>query len=469
MYNESWTATHDSIPTTPDSKPMYALIDCNNFYASCERVFQPKLEGQPIVVLSNNDGCVVARSNEAKALGIGMGVPFFQIRDVIRQHNVHYFSSNYQLYGDMSARVMDVLASFCDDIEVYSIDEAFLKLNFYHQDPETLVAFCQNLRMLVRQFTGIPVSVGIAPTKTLAKLANHLAKKPPTPEGSTQNTLPITHYSLPITQYTEGVFSLADPTQHEAILSKTPVEEVWGVGRAHGQRLQKYGIENVWQLRNAPESWIRKEMSVVGLRTVKELKGFPCYDIDPPETTRQNMVVSRAFPKDVSDAAQLDEAIANHATRLGEKLRHFKVKTKHLTVFLVRNRFKENNLDGRTYLSKSIELPMATADTSRLIQAATAVLAEWRNCGFHFKKAGIMATNLCNTEGVQTHLFMDTDAEMRREKLMHVIDKINHKMGKSTVQFSTALSSHKSEWVMKSEYRSPRFTTVWSEILVVKM
>lgn len=427
---------------------MFALVDCNNFYASCERVFQPKLEGKPIVVLSNNDGCVVARSNEAKALGIGMGVPFFQIRDIVRKQGVHYFSSNYQLYGDMSARVMDILQSFCDDIEVYSIDEAFLKLNFYDNDHRTLFHFCQNLRLIVRQQTGIPVSIGIAPTKTLAKLANHLAKK---------------------TAITEGVFSLADATQHEAVLSKIPVCEVWGIGRAHGQQLQNFGIENVWQLRNAPESWIRKEMSVMGLRTVKELKGFPCYNLEPPDTTRQNILVSRSFQKDISELSQIEEAIANYATRLGEKLRHFQLKTNALTVFLVRNRFKENNLDGRTYLSKSVELPMATADTSRLIQTATAIVAELHQQGFRFKKAGIMATDLRDTEGVQTHLFMDTDAELRRESLMKTVDKINGKMGKTTLQFATALNNAKSHWAVKSEFRSPRFTTVWQEILVVKV
>ncbi len=434
---------------------MFGLVDCNNFYASCERVFQPKLEGQPIVVLSNNDGCVVARSNEAKALGIAMGVPLFQIRDLIRQHKVKYFSSNYQLYGDMSARVMNVLQSFCDDIEVYSIDEAFLKLNFYHKDPKTLLDFCQNIRLKVRQHTGIPVSIGIAPTKTLAKLANHIAKKQP---------LTV------IDAFGEGVFSLADEAQHEVILTKMPVSEVWGIGRAHSERLQNFGIKTVWQLRSAPESWIRKEMGVVGLRTVKELKGFPCYDVEPPETSRQNIVVSRSFPKEVSEPAQLEEAIAHHATRLGEKLRFFNVKTSNLTVFLVRNRFKENHsLDGRTYLSKTVELPIATADTGRLIQAATAMIAEWHKCGFYFKKAGIMATDLRDTEGIQTNLFIDTDTEIRRESLMKVVDEINGKMGKSTVLFCTAMSNNKSKWVMKSEFRSQRFTTVWQEILVVKM
>jgi DNA polymerase V len=433
---------------------MFALVDCNNFYASCERVFQPKLEGKPIVVLSNNDGCVVARSNEAKAVGIQMGVPFFQIRELIRQHDVRYFSSNYQLYGDMSARVMAVLQSFCDDMEVYSIDEAFLNLNFYHNDPATLLDFCQNIRQKVRQLTGIPVSVGIAPTKTLAKLANHIAKKPLTPEGNA---------------FTEGVFSLADTRLHETILSQIAVSEVWGIGRAHEQQLHDFGIENVWQLRNAPEPWIRQTMSVMGLRTVKELNGFPCYGIEPPETTRQNIVVSRSFQKDISELSQLEEAIANYATRLGEKLRHFNLKANALTVFLVRNRFKENNLDGRTYLSKSVELPMATADTSRLIQTATAIVAELHQEGFRFKKAGIMATDLRDTEGVQTHLFIDADAELRRESLMKTMDKINGKMGKSTLQFATALKNAHSHWAVKSEFRSPRFTTVWREILVVKV
>lgn len=428
---------------------MFALVDCNNFYASCERVFQPMLEGKPIVVLSNNDGCVVARSNESKVLGIPMGVPLFKIRDLIRQHDIKYFSSNYQLYGDMSARVMNILQSCCNDIEIYSIDEAFLKLNFYHGDEASNVEFCSKIRKKIKKFTGLPVSAGIGPTKTLAKLANYIAKKNP---------------------QVKGIFSLTNISKHETILNKISVGEVWGIGRAHEQRLQNAGIKTVWDLCNAPENWIKKEMNVVGLRTVKELKGFPCYQLEPPETLRQNIVVSRSFQKDVSDISQLEEAIANHATRLGEKLRGFNLRVNVVTVFLVHNRFKEkiNNVQS-SYLSKSVELPMPTADTVSIIKVATQIITDLYQKGFSFKKTGIMASDLRNNNFLQTNLFADTEDALRRESLMRIVDKINHKMGKSTVQFCTAMRTEKKDWGLKSEFISPCFTTAWSEILTINV
>ncbi len=432
-----------------DTEKMFALADCNNFYASCERVFQPHLEGKPIVVLSNNDGCVVARSNESKALGIPMGVPLFKIRDLIRQHDIKYFSSNYPLYGDMSARVMNVLQSFCADIEIYSIDEAFLKLNFYQSDQRYNLELCRTIRQTVKQQTGIPVSIGIAPTKTLAKLANRIAKKNP--------------------QYNH-VCSLGDYTGNQNILDKIPIGDVWGIGRAHEKRLQAAGITTVGQFCNAPENWIRKEMSVVGLRTLKELKGFPCYNIEPPETSRQNIVVSRSFQKDVTDLAQIETAVAHHATRLGEKLRSFNLRANVISVFLIHNRFKEKtDIEQQHYLSQSMELPLPTADTGCIIAAATQMAADLYKKGFSFKKAGITATDLRDNIALQTNLFADTADALRRENLMKTVDEINRKLGKSAVQFCTALQSEKKDWKMKSEFISPRFTTVWDEILKIDL
>ncbi len=423
---------------------LFALVDCNNFYASCERVFQPQLVGRPIVVLSNNDGCVVARSNEAKALGIAMGVPFFQIRAQIQQHQIHYCSSNYALYGDMSARVMSILGQFCDDIEIYSIDEAFLKLQFHGQTEASVLALGQQIRQTVRQWTGIPVCVGIGSTKTLAKLANHVAKKHAT---------------------AQGVFLLNNPSQDADIFAQLSVDKVWGIGRKYAERLKKAGIETVADLCCASESWIRDTMTVVGLRTVKELKGFPCYDLETTLAAQQNMVVSRSFQRVVHERAQLEAAVAHHVTRLGEKLRQAGLKMHVLTVFLIRNRFDTQLPKGTpTYFARSVTLPVATADTGVLITAATQIVQLLAQSGISFKKAGVMATALQAADTVQMHLFEDITTLQRREKLLQTIDRLNAKMGKSKIQFATALTSTDAAWQMKTAFRSPRFTTVWSEI-----
>ncbi len=432
---------------------MFALVDCNNFYASCERAFAPHLEGKPIVVLSNNDGCIVARSNEAKALGVEMGVPFFKIRDMMAKHKIHYFSSNYQLYGDMSARIMSILSEHCADMEIYSIDEAFLKLDFYAQTDKSLHVYAQNLRTTIKQWTGVPVSIGIAPTKTLAKLANHLAKK------STQG--------LKCAQNTEGVFSLADSSAHEAILSKIEVGKIWGIGRAHEARLRHAGFETVWQFRNAPEGWVRQQMGVVGIRTQRELRSLPCLDIEPPDMDRKNIIVSRSFSKDVDTLPELMEAIANHAMRLGEKLRHFDRKTRAISVFLKKNRFKMGKTSGQDVL-KTIELPFPTADSMRLVNAARQLVTALFSEGCCYKKTGIMALNLVDTEGVQTHLFEDATVERTREKLMHSMDTLNQKYGKNTVRLGITCGKTNANWQMKTAFRSPRFTTVWEDILKIK-
>jgi DNA polymerase V len=276
----------------------FALVDCNNFYASCERVFQPQLAATPIVVLSNNDGCVVARSEEAKALGIPMGEPLFQIRDLIRREGVRVFSSNYALYGDLSRRVMEILGQHCAAIEVYSIDEAFLRLEFYAQTPERLLDFARRLRWTVLRCTGIPVSIGIAPNKTLAKLANHIAKR----------------------RTDEGVYFLLP---QDPILAELPVAKVWGVGRAYERRLGERGVHTVRELQACYPGWIRQEFGVVGLRLLRELQGYACLDLEPPVTSRKHTMVSRSFARDVADPEDLRERLAVYATRLGEKLRRY--------------------------------------------------------------------------------------------------------------------------------------------------
>lgn len=422
---------------------MFALVDCNNFYASCERVFQPKLEQRPIIVLSNNDGCVVARSAEAKALGIPMGVPFFQIRELIQKHDVKYFSSNYQLYGNMSERVMNVLHQFCPEVEVYSIDEAFLRLNFYHQTEQTLLKYGQEIRTAVRQHTGIPVSVGIGPTKTLAKLANHIAKK----------------------QTVEGVFSLMNPEVQTDMLGKLPVEEVWGIGPGYERRLEQYGIETALHLRNASERWIHQQLGVVGLRTVKELKGFPCFDLEPPPVTRKHIIVSRSFRNDLFELPPLTEAVALYATRLGEKLRQYHLKASALSVFLRNNAFRDP-AGGSWHGVRSMALPIATAHSGQLIQYAVQLLKQMYRPGIAYKKAGVMVTELTDGQSLQTSLFNDALPERRSEHLMKTIDQINARMGKNTVTF--AACGPKPAWPIKAEYRSPRYTTVWEELLQIK-
>ena len=440
---------------------MFALVDCNNFYASCERVFQPNLRNKPIIVLSNNDGCVVARSKEAKALGIPMGVPVFQIQELIEKYDVKVCSSNYALYGDMSERVMTVLQNHCSDLEIYSIDEAFLSLNFGGQNDETLTQYAQNIRQTVRQWTGIPVSVGIAPTKTLAKLANHIAKK--------RHSYPlITQQSPPTSPNTEGVFSLADTTQHQAILSHLPVSEVWGIGRAKEAQLIAQGIKTVWQLRQMPEAWARQELGgVVGVRLLKELKGFPCYELEPPVINRQNMCVSRSFQKDVSNLSDLKEAIATYTTRIAEKLRQYEQKTSTITIFLVRNRFKGHFDAGQIYTNKTIELNVATSDTAKLIGTATDIIEQLYSKGLTYKKAGIIVSNLSSADSLQSDIFGEAHTERKREILMQTMDNLNSRMGRNVVRVATCTGKAFSDWQMKAAFRSPRFTTQWGDILKV--
>lgn len=418
----------------------FALVDCNNFYASCERVFRPELDHTPIVVLSNNDGCVVARSNEVKALGVPMGVPIFKIKDLIKTHNIQVFSSNYALYGDFSNRIMTILQQHCPDVEVYSIDEAFLKFEFYHNDEQTLLNYCTHLRQIIKQWVGIPVSIGIGTTKTLAKLANHIAKK------RTQT----------------GIFSLIHEANHEKILPTIAVDEVWGVGRRYRARLEQHNISTVWQLRNAHQSWIRKEFGVVLLRTVKELNGFPCFQLETPATERKHIVVSRSFKKDIYDLPTLKERVAVYATRLGEKLRYFQQKTKLLSVFLRVNRFRNQRPDGRTYFNATLELSHATNSTNELITAALHLTQRLHQPKTNFKKAGLMAHALYPEEFMQTNLFTTSEAIKANSDLMKTIDTINKKMGKHTIFFGAC--GQPPSFKHRMEKRSPRYTTRWEEL-----
>lgn len=419
---------------------VFALVDCNNFYASCERVFNPRLANQPIVVLSNNDGCVVARSNEAKALGIPMGEPLFKVRELVKSKNVQVFSSNYSLYGDMSRRVMEVLARHCADIEVYSIDEAFLELRFANQTAASLETWAEDLRARVFTWTGIPVSVGIAPTKTLAKLANHVAKK----------------------RTTTGVYTLlpGDP-----LLGELEVGEVWGVGRRYQERLLAVNVRSAADLQAVDERWMRQEFGVVGLRLLKELKGEVCLGLEPPQRGRQHTMVSRSFATDIYELEELQKRLALYATRLGEKLRQYGQAAGVLTVYLWVNKYRNQRKDGRSCFVQSVTVPVATNNTNQLITCSRLLAARLFEKGTNYKKAGILASELVPQDLPQGNLFHDQATQERNNKVMAAVDAVNRKMGRSTVFF--AACGGRPSVPLRQDYKSPCFTTRWEDLLGV--
>jgi len=418
--------------------PVFALVDCNNFYASCERVFIPKLEGMPIVVLSNNDGCVVARSNEAKALGIGMGVPEFKIRSLLRVHNVQVFSSNYTLYGDMSQRVMETLEQFCLDLEIYSIDEAFLSLSGFTS--RNLTDYGQIIRATVKRWTGLPVSVGIAETKTLAKIANRVAKK--TPDLG-------------------GVFDLLACPDRDALLGRVAVEDVWGIGRNHAHMLKQHGITTALQLSVADDQWIRKHMGVVGLRLVMELRGVSCLELDQCPAPKQGITCSRAFGKSVTTLTEMEEAVSSYTARAAEKLRAENLAVTTITVFLKTNEFKNTPQYSNALTFK---LPVATDTTSELIRAALQGIRNIYREGYLYKKAGIMFTGLVPVSQVQTDLF-DSQDRARSKKLMAALDSVNNRFGAGTLQYAS--SGLAKAWKTQFQRRSPAYTTDWEELPIV--
>lgn len=420
-----------------------ALVDCNNFYASCERVFNPGLEGKPIVVLSNNDGCVVARSNEVKALGIPMGAPWFQIEKDAQRHGIIAYSSNYALYGDMSSRVMSILGRFSPRQETYSIDECFLE--FEGLEKWDLQAYGQEIRRQVRQGTGIPVSIGIASTKTLAKLANHVAKK----RG----------------QYA-GVCDFGQFPQHalNALLGSIEVSEVWGVGQSITKRLETMGIQSVQDLRSANSRWIRQQFSVTLERTVAELNGMSCIELEEHAPNRKEIISSRSFGKPVDSLQELSEAVSSYTTRAAEKLRSQGSVAGSIGVFLLTNPFKP---DEPQY-QKSLVVPLVTPtdDTRHLAQAAITGLTRIYKAGFKYKKAGIILMALDQKGGGSRSLFEDPTAEAKSTRLMKALDGINARMGKDTLKLAS--NGIEKPWKMKRLLKSPNYTTAWDEIPEVR-
>jgi DNA polymerase V len=416
-----------------------ALVDCNNFYVSCERVFQPELRGKPVVVLSNNDGCVIARSNEAKALGIAMGAPWHLHRKQFEVAGVIVRSSNYTLYGDMSSRVMQVLSRFTPDLEIYSIDEAFLSLSGFEA---RLESHARALRAAVLQWTGIPVSVGIAPTKTLAKVANHAAKKD---------------------QKHGGAVLLLDEMAQDDALSKIELTDLWGVAGRLAARLRAIGINTPLDLKLGDPWLIRERLGVVTARLALELRGVPCLGLEHEIPDRKSIMASRSFGQPVTALAELREAVASYTTRAAEKLRRQSLATASLVVFIETNRFKPD--EAQHYAARPVRLPVATSDSARLIGTARAGLdAIWRD-GYRYKKAGIVLLDLHPAAAVQEGLF-DKKDDARRVTLMRTIDRLNIRFGRDTVSFAAA-GRRQRPWKLRRERLSPCYTTAWDELLRV--
>ncbi|MCH7589615.1 Y-family DNA polymerase [PVC group bacterium] len=414
---------------------MYALVDCNNFYVSCEQVFNPRVRDKPVVILSNNDGCVIARSAEAKALGIAMGVPAFKIRRFIDTRNVAVFSSNYALYADMSQRVMDTLTLFTPELEIYSIDEAFLDLShFTHRD---LPAYAQDIQKAVKQWTGLPVSVGIAPTKTLAKAANHFAKR----EASLRGVLVFPNEALP-----------------SNYLTRLKVKNIWGIGNAYARFLEGHRIRTAHDLTLAKNTWIKKHLTITGLRTTQELRGIPCIAFDNMPTPKKGIMVSRAFSQSITTLFAMKQAVATYTTRAAEKLRHEKRTAKTLTVFLRTNPFTN---DAPYTNFSTIELAVSTSNTSELIQAATDGVEKIFRSGYRYKKCGVLLDDLSDEFETQLDLF-SRPSTPKKQCLMKVLDQINQSMGRNMLRYAALGICPK--WETRFRFFSHRYTTRWDEL-----
>jgi DNA polymerase V len=411
---------------------MIALIDCNNFYVSCERVFKPTLLGRAMVVLSNNDGCAIARSEEAKAAGIKMAAPIHLINDIIKENNVAVYSSNYTLYDNMSKRVMDVIRTHVPKTEVYSIDEIFADLSGIKQ--EYLPELAKNIRENVISSTGIPVSVGIAPTKALAKMANRYAKK---------------------TRPDEGVFVANDQELINMMLKFTEVGDIWGIGKQLETLLKSKGFNTAYEfVNNAPEEWVRKEMSVVGQRLLNELKGIPCIKWEQERPTRKNICTSRSFGKIIAKKNELKQAVAKFTSSCAEKLRKEKTCAKKIHVFVKTNPFRTT--DKQYEQSITLELAVASNLTTELMKYSMRALDMIFQPGYNYQKAGVIVLDLVPDKQVQLGLF-DSQNRTRDKKLMESVDKVNRVFGKDSVRY--AVQDYGRNWYLKQANLSPQYTT----------
>jgi len=414
-----------------------ALLDCNNFYASCERAFNPALNGKPIVILSNNDGCIIARSNEAKALGIPMGEPYFKAKHIIENNNVKVFSSNYTLYGDMSARVMATLAEFVKDIEIYSIDEAFIDLTNY-PEPEKLA---NTIRQSVGKWTGIPVSIGIGQTKTLAKAANRVAKK-------------YKSYN--------GVFRIDAEERRQKALKSMHVGDVWGIGRQINKKLASCNINTAYDLSIQPDNWIKSNLTICGLRTAQELRGNACIEFEETPEARKSIVVSRSFGGTVFEHQGIKEALSNFAERAAVKLRGDGLLAKRAQVFLYHELVARGGSNHNSTITVEFDYP--TDSTCEIIKATSAAISSMFVAGMGYKKCGLVLLGLINKAGFTKDLFDNRNLH-KQDSVMQAMDYLNNSMGSGTIMLAS--SKGKGGWVAKKDNKSFCYTTRWDELPVV--
>ncbi|MBC3789031.1 Y-family DNA polymerase [Spirosoma utsteinense] len=427
---------------------MYGLVDANNFYCSVERSFNPTLEGKPVIVLSNRDGNVVARSNEAKELGIKMGVAFFETKELRQQHDIAVFSSNYTLYGETSSRLMSLLTQFVEDVEVYSIDEAFLQVDGYESLYPTYQGLGQAIRDTVKQCLRIPVSIGFGPTKTLAKLANRLAKQ---------------HPEL------GGVCILDNKGAVNEALAGFPVGDLWGVGRRYASKLKKNGIETAAQLRDAPDDWVAQVMTVNGLRLVYELRGVPCRMLDVSPLPKKTICTAPGFGTVIPDLNTINDALTTHLARACEKLRRQRSLCGTVTVFLHTNRFRKTPGNGQPakayYNSRTVELPHPTNSTAELLTYAQESLRSIFAFGYNYQKVGIILSDLVPADYRQKGVFVEGPDE-RWIKLGSVVDRLNGRYGRDKLRMAS--QQYNPDWPMKPQYLSPCYTTRWEDILTAQ-
>jgi DNA polymerase V len=423
---------------------MFALVDCNNFYVSCERVFNPGLNGRPVVVLSNNDGCFISRSDEAKALGLPMGGAAFKFRQRLEEHRVVVFSANFALYGDMSSRVMNTLADIVPSMEVYSIDEAFLDMTGFSRIGTE--SFARTIRRIVRRNTGIPVSIGLAPTKTLAKLANRMAKKNPV---------------------FDGVCMLSDQEMSRKAMAAIEVADVWGIGRRHTEFLNHHGVRSALDLADASPVWVRRHLHITGARVQAELNGNSCLPLELVRPLKQSICTSRSFGSPVTDEATLGQAVTHFATRCALKLRGEQECASLVTVFICTTPFEEKH--RRYYGTRCAALPLPTQDTLAIVRAAQVVLGTLFQPGFSYKKAGVILGGLVPENTSELHQTMLFDPEPRQlqertVRLMQALDTINSRYGPNALRLGSDIAAG---WKQRQEKLSPHYTTNWDDILTV--
>ena len=423
----------------PSQNNSIALIDCNNFYASCERIFNPRLIGKPIVVLSNNDGCIITRSAEAKELGIKMGEPYFKAKKIIDKNNVRVFSSNYSLYGDISQRVMETLARFASDVEIYSIDEAFLGLNGFEN--YELSKYCKYIRRTIKQWVGIPVSIGVSTTKTLSKIANNLAKK---------------------NKEYDGVCILKSWFDINEALKLTPIEDVWGIGRRLSVFLKKYKINTAYDFTQLDKGWIRKNMGVVGEKTFLELCGVSCIELELIPSDKKSCCVSRSFSKPVEKIDDLEESVSSYGTRVAEKIREEGLVAESMSIFVLTNYF--NRKEKQYSNSIKLQLPYPTNNSIKIVKRALEGIKKIYRQGYRYKKAGVILYSL--TKAKQTRGLLDYDRESS-DSIMNTLDRINERYGSSTIRLAS--EGVDKSWSMRRESVSPCYTTRFDDLVEAKL